>query len=112
MGADPRDDEGTVATQDELRTRGAAATHRLGGGPLVTAGREPRRLTRGVDTPHLHCDRGEAADTQHQDDGQRGDGEGRLDRDTSRVGTQTLVFSALVMMLVSALTIESPVTTV
>jgi hypothetical protein len=111
-GGDPRDDESAVAVQHQLGTGGSTATHRLGGGVLVTAGSQPGGLTRGIDTSHLGRDGGEAAGAQHHDHRQCGDGERRLDRDTSFFVAQTLVFSALVMMLVNALTIESPVTTV
>ena len=47
-----------------------------------------------------------------RDDGERRDRERRLDGGPTRVPAQTLVFSALAMMFVNVLTIESPVTTV
>jgi hypothetical protein len=57
---------------------------------------------RGVDT----------GQTEHQHRDQGGDRKSRLDRDTTDLTAQTLVLSARVMMLESAVTIESPVTTV
>ena len=46
----------------------------------VPTRRQTRRLTRGIDAPHLHRHRGEPSHAQHQDDHQSGDGERRLDR--------------------------------
>ena len=79
---------------------------------VVTACRESGRLPGGVDAPHLHRDRGERGQTQHQNHHQRGDGERRLDGGSATITGQTLVFSARLMMFVRAVTIESPVTTV
>lgn len=98
--------------QHQLRARRAAATHRIGCRRLVTASRQPRSLAGGVDAAQLQRNCDETAHAQHQDHGQRRDRERRLDRGATVVCTQTLVLSALVMMLVSALTMESPVTTV
>ena len=80
--------------------------------PVVTACRKTGRLPGGIDAAHLHRHRGEPCDTHHQDGDQRRDGERRLDGRTASVIDQTSVFSARLMMFVSALTIESPVTTV
>ncbi len=79
---------------------------------VVAARREPGRLPSGVDAPHLHRHRGEPGDAQRQNRHEGGDGEGRLDGGSTAITGQTLVFSARLMMFVSALTIESPVTTV
>lgn len=46
---------------------------------LITTGRQPGRLTRGIDAAHLHRDRGDSTGTDDQDHHQRGDGQGRLD---------------------------------
>jgi hypothetical protein len=61
---------------------------------------------------NLHRHGREPRKAQHQNHDQRRNGERCFDRDTARIVGQTLVFNARVMMLVSALTIESPVTTV
>lgn len=79
---------------------------------VVAARRETGRLPGGIDAPHLHRHRGEPGDAQHQDGDQCRDSERRLGGRTASVIDQTLVFSARLMMFVSALTIESPVTTV
>jgi hypothetical protein len=102
----------------------------LGGATVVTSRRQSGGLARCVHAPNLHRHGREPRKAQHQDHDQRRNGERRLDRDTARIAanppsrcaraalawtarrTQTLVFNARVMMLVSALTIESPVTTV
>ena len=84
----------------------------LGGAPIVTPRRQPRSLARRVHTSHLHRHGGEPRKAQHQDHDDRRHRERGLDRDAARIVSQTLVFNARVMMLVSALTIESPVTTV
>jgi hypothetical protein len=87
------------------------ALRRNGGRPVPTRG-EAGRLTRGIDATHLHRYRGEPRHAQHEDDDQGSDREGRLNRDAPGLIGQTLVFRARVMMLVSALTMESPVMTV
>jgi hypothetical protein len=79
---------------------------------VVTPCRKPGGLTCGVDAPHLHRHRGEARHAEDEHDDQRGDRECRLDSDAAGVIGYTLVFSARLMMLVSALTMESPVITV
>ena len=79
---------------------------------VVAARREAGRLPGGIDTPHLHRHRGEPGHAQHQNRHQCGDGERRLDRGGAAITGQTLVLSARLMMFVSAVTIESPVTTV
>lgn len=100
-----------AANLDQRPTRRDTPGH-LRGGP-VTACRQPRRLTRGVDTAHLHRDRAEPTGTQRQHSHERRDRERRLDRDrTPVIEPQTLVLSARLMMLLNAFTTESPVTTV
>jgi hypothetical protein len=79
---------------------------------LVAARRQTGRLPGSVDAPHLHRHRGEPGHAEHQNDHQRGDGEGRLDGGGAAIIGQTLVFNARLMTFVSAVTIESPVTTV
>ena len=79
---------------------------------IVGARRESGRLPGGVDTPHLHRHRGEPGKAQHQNRHQRGDAECCLDGGSPTITSQTLVFSARLMMFVRAATIESPVTTV
>jgi len=112
LRADPRDDEVTVVAQLQDRTRRTDATRRFGRGALVTPRGESGRLPGRVNAAHLHRHRGGAPKADDEHHGQRRDGEGRLDRGPSRGSPQTLVFNAFAMMLVSAFTIESPVTTV
>jgi hypothetical protein len=99
MHLNPRPDGRDAARGVERRT-------------FVAAGSQPGRLTRGVDTTHLHRHRGDTGQAQHQHHDQRGDRQCRFNG--ARAGTirYTLVLSARPMMLVSAETIESPVTTV
>jgi hypothetical protein len=116
----PGDDAAVASTYVEAGSGRADGARRLRRGAVVSPRREPRGLTRRVDAPHLHGHRGEPGKTQHQHHDQRRHRERGLDGDTARLIVerctpgryQTLVFSARVMMLVSALTIESPVTTV
>jgi hypothetical protein len=108
----PRDDASVTATQFQARPRRTDRACHLGGAAIVTARRKPRGLSRRVHTPDLHRHRRESRKAQHQDHDECRDGERGLDRDAARIAVQTLVFNARVMMLVSALTIESPVTTV
>jgi hypothetical protein len=79
---------------------------------FVTARRQPRGLASGVDTAHLHRHRGDTGQAQHQHRDQRGDRQCRLNGARAGTTRYTLVLSARPMMLVSAETIESPVTTV
>ncbi len=79
---------------------------------VIPAGGEPCRLPCGIDTPDLQHRGIEPGQADHQNRYQRGDREGGLDGDGTGVTAQTLVFSARVMMLDSAPTMESPVTTV
>ncbi len=110
--ADPRDDQFTVPPEiDRCALRGDPAGH-LGRRAAVTARRQACRLTRGVDAPHLRPDGRQAGDTHAEHHHHRRDRERRLDRGATEIITQTLVLSARLMMLVSAPTIESPVTTV
>ena len=84
---DPGHHEPAVATQRQLRPRRPTSAYHVRGGALVTTGGQPCGLSRRVDAPHLHADRGEPADAQHQDHRQRGDRERRLDGDTTPVIT-------------------------
>ncbi len=87
-------------------------TDLLRGGDTVGAARcQPGRLSGRVDTPHLQAERGEPGRAEDQDRHERGDRERGLDRDGTVIAPQTLVFNARVMMLDSAVTMESPVTT-
>ena len=54
---------------------------------MVAAGCQPGGLPRRVDAPHLHPDRRQTTDAQHQDDRQRGNGERRLDGDATLLTT-------------------------
>lgn len=108
-----RDDGGhheiPVAAQVDPRTGGREPEGGGHRGALVAAGRQPGSFAGGVDTAHLHRYRGDPGQAEHQHHDERGDAQGRLDG----AGTgYTLVLSARPMMLVSAETMESPVTTV
>ena len=109
---DRRHDQPAVPANVEARIDGRDVAARLRSRRIVAARREPGRLPGGIDAPHLHRHRGEPGDAQRQNRHQRGDGEGRLDSGSAAITGQTLVLSARLMMFVSALTIESPVTTV
>jgi len=111
-GRDSRHDETAVPANVEARIDGSDVATGSHSGRVVAARCEAGRLPCGVDTPHLHRHRGETRDAQHQYRHQCGDAEGRLDRDSAAIIGQALVLSARLMMFVSALTIESPVTTV
>ncbi len=78
----------------------------------MAAGGEACGLARGVDTPDMHRHRRESAQTQDEDGDQRCHRERRFDRGAATFTGQTFVLRARLMMLVNALTIESPVTTV
>lgn len=106
---DHSDHEFAVTPQVDPGTGWCDAVGRLG--PFA-AGGKPGGLAGSVDTADLHRHRDERTDTPDQNHDQRGDSECRFDGDTARFAGQTLVASARLMMLVKALTIESPVTTV
>jgi hypothetical protein len=112
MCDDRRDNEAAFSAELEAGGEGGDLLRGSLGLTVVAARRETGRLPRGIDTPHLHRDRGETGHAEHQNDHQCGDGESRLDGAGTAVASQTLVFSARLMMFVSAVTIESPVTTV
>ena len=80
--------------------------------PLVTTGGKSRCFAGGVDASNLHPRGRDPNHTKHHDRHQSGDRECGLDGGSTAVTGQTLVLSARLMMLVSAVTIESPVTTV
>jgi hypothetical protein len=109
---DPCDDAPIAAAQLDLSSGWGDRTRRVHGRPIVATGREPGSLPGRVDAPHLHRHGREARQAQHQDHHERRDRKRGLDGGATDVTAQTLVFSARVMMLVNALTIESPVTTV
>lgn len=79
----------------------------------VPARHEPCRFPGRIDTARLQRHRGHAGQPHDEDGHQRDDRESRLDRDGPGVRTgYVAVFRARLMMLVSAFTTESPVTTV
>lgn len=93
---------------------GVGRCHRARHGPgrgVIAARCQPRRLPCRVDAPNLRRDRRDAADTRDEDRDQCGDRECCLDGAEAGIVGYTLVFRARLMMLVSAPTIESPVTT-
>ncbi len=112
MSGDCGDHQTAFSTQVEMRPERSDVVRGLRRIALVAARREPGRLPGGVDAPDLHRHRGEPGHAQHQNHHQRGDGERRLDGASTAITGQTLVLSARLMMFVSAVTIESPVTTV
>jgi hypothetical protein len=109
---DRRHQEIAIPTHLDTRPHGRDAARGVERRTFVAAGSQPGRLARGVDTTHLHRHRGDTGQAQHQHHDQRGDRQCRFNG--ARAGTirYTLVLSARPMMLVSAETIESPVTTV
>lgn len=111
--ANPGDDEATIAPH--LQHRGLRRQRRgPTGGQRVTPGRKARHLPGGVDAPDLHRHGCDAGRTQHQNNDQRCNGQGRLDRTEPAacvVMNYPRVLNARPMMLVRAPTIESPVTT-
>lgn len=110
---DDRDhQEFPVAAQVHSRTGWREPTSGGRGGAFVAAGRQPGGLAGGVDATNLHRHRGDTGHAQHQHHNQGGDAQCRLDRAGTGTSGQTLVLSARPMMLVSAETMESPVTTV
>lgn len=73
--------------------------------------RKPGHFTSRVDAANLQRERREAAETQHHDGKQTCDGEGAFNSAEAAVAAYTRLVRARLMMLVSAVTIESPVTT-
>ncbi len=112
MSGDRRNHQPALPTHIEMRPERSDIVRRLHRSTIITARREAGRLPGRIDTPHLRRHRGEPGHAQHQNHGQRGDGECRLDGGRAAITGQTLVFSARLMMFVRAVTIESPVTTV
>ena len=105
---DPGDD--VTAFPPQLQHRGPGCQRRRPtGGQCVVAGGQPRRLSGGVDASDLHGQGGDSGRAQNQNGHQGRDGQSGLDR--AETTGYTRVFSARPMMLVSAPTIESPVTT-
>ena len=110
--AHPRHHEPAVIVQLHPRAAGRDALGCRARPGCVTASGEPGRLPCGIDATQLGGHRRNPGQTRHEHDGERRDRERRLDGGPTRVPAQTLVFSALAMMFVNVLTIESPVTTV
>jgi len=109
---DRRHHGSTVIAQVNVRANRRDVVGGLHGVSFVTAGRETGSFPGGVDTPNLHQHCGKAGNAQHEDGNDSGDGERRLDGGGTAIAGQTLVLSARLMMFVSAVTMESPVTTV
>lgn len=104
---DSSHDETATAAQFQRRAR----WRQSGGGGSVTAGRQACGFAGGVDTPHLYRQGRCSGEAEQRDGDQTGDGQRRFDCAEATIGGYTLVVSARLMMLVSAPTIESPVTT-
>ena len=88
--------------------------HGAGGGLRrtgVAARGQSRDLAGRIDATHLHRHRGDTGQAQHDHHHQCRDRQSGLDGAEPGVTGYTLVLSARLMMLVSAPTIESPVTT-
>ena len=112
MSGDRRHHQLTFGADIEIRREGSDVVRDLRRVTFVAPRRQTGRLAGRIDTPHLHRDRGEPGHAHRQDRHQRGDRECRFDGRSTAIIAQTLVFSARLMMFVSAVTIESPVTTV
>jgi hypothetical protein len=115
MHGDGGDDDGAVAAQLHLRPTRRDAPGHVDCRPLVTAGGQPGRFAGGIDTAHLHRHRADTGQAQDEHENQSGNPQRRFDGARAGIRGETgyaLVFSARAMMLVSAETIESPVTTV
>ena len=104
--------EVAVSTDLDPRPRGRDAASGVDRQTVVAPRRQPGGFTGGVDTAHLHRHRGEPGQAQHQHHNQRGDRQRGLNGARTPTAGYTLVLSARPMMLVSADTMESPVTTV
>lgn len=116
LRSDTRDHEISLAAHLNRRVGRPDAPSRTDRADLITPGHQPRGLTRGVDTSHLGRHRGDTADRKRENSDQRSNRQRGFDGAEPAIGQfpltdQTLVASARLMMLVSALTIESPVTT-
>lgn len=104
--------EFAVAVQVDPRTRGRESDGGGHRGAFVAAGGQPGGLAGGVDAAHVHRNRADTGQAQHQHHNERGDAQCRLNGAGAGTAGYTLVLSARPMMLVSADTMESPVTTV
>jgi hypothetical protein len=84
-----RDDCGreeiAVPTHLNPRTGGRDAARGINRGTFVAARRQPGRLAGGVDTSHLHRQRGDTGQAEHQHHHQRRDRQCRLNG--ARAGT-------------------------
>jgi hypothetical protein len=111
-GSDRRDDELAVSTHLHL---GATGRDTAGGGDrraLITTCGQPGGLAGGVNAADLHRHRCDTGQAQHQHRDQRDDAKRRLNGARAGIVDYALVLSARAMMLVNAVTMESPVTTV
>lgn len=112
---DRGDDDGAVTAQLHLRPTGRDAPGHVDCRALVTAGRQPGCFAGGIHTAHLHRHRADTGQAQDQHGNQSRNPQRRFDGARAGIRGETryaLVFNARAMMLVSAETIESPVTTV
>lgn len=91
---------------------GRNAPSRVDRRAVVTASGQAGGLAGRVDAAHLHRHRGDTGQAQDQHHHQGGDGQRRLNRARPGTAGYVLVLSARPMTLVSADTMESPVTTV
>jgi hypothetical protein len=78
-GGDNRDDEATVPAQLNAGAGRSDATGGSDRGALITPRRQPGGLARRVDAADLHRYGGDAGQTQHENDDQGCDAEGRFD---------------------------------
>lgn len=111
MRGDGGDQEVAVAVQVDPGAGGSEPDRGGHRGAFVAAGGQPGGLAGGVDAAHLHRDSADTGQAQHQHDDERGDAQRRLNGARAGTAGYTLVLSARPMMLVSADTMESPVTT-
>lgn len=112
---DTGDDEPAIVPDVDRRSGRRDAPCRVDRHGGVTPRREPCRFAGRVDAAHVRRDRRHPCETDDQHHDERRDREGRFDRGSAGIPAilcQALVLSAFAMMLVNALTIESPVTTV
>ncbi len=105
-------DERAVPCEVQARAGRRDEPHRSAGRVTIAAGGEPGGLAGGVDAADLGADDPDPGQAHHRHHDQRRDRQSSLDRSDSGIADHTAVFSARVMMFVSAPTIESPVTTV
>ncbi len=107
MVADPRHHVPAAAAEFHRGTRRRQSADCC----AAAAGRQAGDLASRVDASHLHRQRSRPGEAEQHDGDQTRNGQSTLDRAEAGITGQTLVVSARLMMLVSAPTIESPVTT-